>query len=163
MPREIVPAYERVMRRTEVQPSGCLYFMGARRTTGYGAVGVDSGKVAQAHRVVWEHHNGAIPPGMVIMHLCDNKPCVNIDHLRCDTQSANLRDMVAKGRHVIGRSRHADKTHCPQGHSYAEYGRIRIYKGLRAGGVTVDQPGRVCMECNRIRDRARRPRQGASS
>ena len=52
-----------------------------------------------AHRWVWEQTNGPIPPGMVIMHVCDNKPCVELSHLRLGTQADNLADCVAKGRH----------------------------------------------------------------
>lgn len=32
------------------------------------------------------------------MHLCDNPPCVNIEHLCLGTQSENILDMYAKGR-----------------------------------------------------------------
>ena len=38
------------------------------------------------HRWVWEQVNGPIPPGMVVMHRCDNPPCFRLDHLMLGTQ-----------------------------------------------------------------------------
>jgi hypothetical protein len=34
-----------------------------------------------AHRVAWERANGPIPEGMQIHHKCNNRLCVNPDHL----------------------------------------------------------------------------------
>lgn len=42
--------------------------------------------------------HGSIPPGMVIMHTCDNRLCVRPDHLRLGTQAENIQDMWSKGR-----------------------------------------------------------------
>jgi len=36
--------------------------------------------------------------GSVVMHLCDNKICINPVHLRLGTQAENMADKVAKGR-----------------------------------------------------------------
>jgi len=51
------------------------------------------------HRVAWEAHNAEpIPPGMVIMHTCDNRACFNPEHLVLGTQSANIQDAYNKNR-----------------------------------------------------------------
>ena len=55
-------------------------------------------KTVTAHRFVYEVAHGPIPDGMVVMHLCDNRACTNLDHLKLGTQSENLKDMYAKGR-----------------------------------------------------------------
>ena len=36
---------------------------------------------------------------MVVLHLCNNPSCVNPEHLRGGTQSQNVRQCVAEGRH----------------------------------------------------------------
>ena len=42
------------------------------------------------------------PPGKIIMHTCDNKKCVNPNHLRLGTVKDNSEDMVKKRRHAYG-------------------------------------------------------------
>ncbi|MFA6063848.1 MAG: HNH endonuclease [Gallionella sp.] len=40
-----------------------------------------------------------VTPKMVIMHLCNNRSCVNPAHLQGGTQKQNIRQCVAEGRH----------------------------------------------------------------
>lgn len=66
------------------------------------------------HRIEYEKHHGPIPDGMIIMHLCDNPACYNIEHLRLGTHQDNCRDKFAKGRDWQSKV-----THCKNGHSYS--------------------------------------------
>ena len=58
-----------------------------------------------AHRFAWLLQHGDLKSSDVIMHVCDNPPCVNIHHLRHVTHADNVADKIAKGRDVKG-SRH---------------------------------------------------------
>jgi len=60
----------------------------------------DNYKQKKAHRVSYELHKGIIPKGKVIRHMCDNKLCVNPDHLQIGSVSDNNRDKVGKYLYV---------------------------------------------------------------
>jgi hypothetical protein len=64
---------------------------------GYGIMNIDQ-VIHYAHRMSWEFAFGAIPDELLVLHKCDNKPCVNHSHLFLGTQKENLADMKAKGR-----------------------------------------------------------------
>ncbi len=69
------------------------------------------GKSAKAHRVAWTIKNGEIPKGLSVLHRCDNRRCVNPDHLFVGTILDNVRDMIVKNRaHRASGSSHGTKT-----------------------------------------------------
>ena len=113
------PVSERLNRRLEAKPNGCLEWTGGTTKDGYGVIRSGT-KTARTHRLAWELKRGPIPPGISVLHHCDNPPCCEAagdDHLFLGTQFDNMADMVAKGRQV---NREAEKTHCPQKHPYNE-------------------------------------------
>lgn len=62
-------------------------------------------KTYSHHRVVYAQHNNIDledMKGLVVMHTCDNPPCINPEHLRLGTQQDNSKDMVNKGRQARG-------------------------------------------------------------
>jgi hypothetical protein len=79
----------------------CWLWTAAVNSSGYGRlqVGGRGGPgVELAHRFSWKLATGIDPGPLCVLHVCDNPPCVNPDHLVLGTQSANIRDMVGKGR-----------------------------------------------------------------
>lgn len=74
----------------------CQEWTGSRHPRGYGQFW--NGRSVKAHHYAYTTQVGPIPAGMVVMHTCDNPPCVNPDHLRLGTQRDNIKDMLAKGR-----------------------------------------------------------------
>jgi len=64
---------------------------------GYGGFHILN-KSFKAHRVAWMIIHGEIPDGLCVCHKCDNKRCVNPEHLFLGTITDNNRDMVQKKR-----------------------------------------------------------------
>lgn len=50
-----------------------------------------NGRNRNVHRVAWEHAHGEIKEGMEVGHLCNNRRCINVDHLKLMTHSENIR------------------------------------------------------------------------
>lgn len=72
---------------------------GAGDNGGYGVVFVRGRGMVRAHRVAWALLRGPIDAGLYLLHSCDNRACVNPDHMRPGTHDENMAEMVARGRH----------------------------------------------------------------
>lgn len=81
----------------------CWQWIGAKSRHGYGNFGIRAGRTARAHRFSYEQQYGPIPTGLLALHKCDNRLCVNPNHLFLGTQTDNMQDMILKGRRPCSR------------------------------------------------------------
>ncbi len=91
----------RVLARTVRTDAGCLEWRGTLNSAGYGRSWFKGVQIT-THRLSWLLYRGPIPDGLLVLHRCDNKPCVNPDHLFLGTHSDNIRDAYSKGRRPRG-------------------------------------------------------------
>ena len=112
--------------------TGCWLWLGHLQR-GYGRFEIGRRGQRQtflAHRFSYELHKGPIPEGLTLDHLCRVRCCVNPNHVEPVTNKENCR----RGQCVeVLRSINANKTKCPQGHTYDcayRYGQ-KGYRGCR--------------------------------
>lgn len=125
---------------------GCWTWRGCLHSSGYGSFYMGRQKVS-AHRLAFVIHNGEIPDGLVIDHLCRNRSCVNPEHLEAVTQSRNVRrGLLCADTIRLG-------SNCSKGHLIDEESIMRTKRGPR------------CRICNRnyMREYMRNRRVAAQS
>lgn len=81
--------------------NGCIIFNGEILRNGYGRMCINYKKIV-AHRIAWSIKNGEIPEKMCVLHKCDERKCVNVNHLFLGTNQDNIADKVNKNRQQKG-------------------------------------------------------------
>lgn len=94
-----------ILRSITPDSNGCLVWPLGLGTAGYGHYkGFKKGRMITltAHRYAWSIAHGEIPNGLFVCHRCDNKPCVNLEHLWLGTNRDNQKDASHKGLAAFG-------------------------------------------------------------
>ncbi len=88
--------------------NACWPFAGGRDADGYGLCSSMFARTRKAHRLAAWLVGDEIE-GLVVLHTCDNPPCINPAHLYVGTHEDNEADKDAKGRRPIGQESGAAK------------------------------------------------------
>ena len=88
----------------KVSHPGCLIWLGARNSWGYGTFSMAPQKNINASRAAWILTKGEIPEGMDVLHTCNNKLCCNVEHMYLGTDKENADDRKKAGSVPRGES-----------------------------------------------------------
>ena len=88
---------ERFNQKFTINPvTKCWVWHGAIGSHGYGMF--KGRTLTTAHRVSYEFFIETIPEGLYVLHSCDNRRCVNPEHLSVGTASRNNFEAYARNR-----------------------------------------------------------------
>jgi len=139
------PVVDRFAAKIALTDTGCIEWLAGTNGIGYGIVHLgteDGSRKTYAHRWSYEHHNGPIPDGLHLDHLCRNTICVNPEHLEPVTQRENV--LRGYGFPALN----ARKSHCVAGHPLTgDNLRVELGTGYRK-----------CRACAKAREAQRAPR-----
>ena len=89
---------QRFYRQIEIDATtDCWNWIGPVYNSGYGKFSFATTDIS-AHRFSYELHVGDLERGKVVRHTCDNKLCVNPEHLVMGTHRENTQDMFERRR-----------------------------------------------------------------
>lgn len=93
---------ERLLQNIKKNERGCWEWQGYCQEGGYGTISLSGHRVVLTHRLSHQLLKGQVPDELLVLHHCDNPPCINPDHLFLGTHKTNHDDAKQKRRHTHG-------------------------------------------------------------
>jgi hypothetical protein len=88
---------KKIMESIEIASNGCWEWQKKLNPYGYAQTKY-KGLTQPAHRISYRVFKGEIEKNVCICHTCDNRKCVNPDHLWIGTHKQNAQDRAEKNR-----------------------------------------------------------------
>lgn len=100
----------RLAKRSKVRPDGCVEWTGYVNPNGYGQITLPSalrnipalGRITTAPRAACWLAHGDRPADAYVLHSCDNRWCINPEHLRWGDAYENAQDAIERNRLRVG-------------------------------------------------------------
>ena len=84
-----------------IDNNGCWNWKKSKSKSGYACI-TWKGQKKRGNRISYQTFKGMIPEGLLVCHQCDNRLCLNPEHLFLGNQKENMRDAQKKNRSIKG-------------------------------------------------------------
>jgi len=91
------PVKDKIFNNIKKNENGCWEWTGGLSARGYASMHYE-GKRTPLHRLSYILFRGPIPNDKLACHTCDNKKCINPDHIYIGTHKTNFRDAKERNR-----------------------------------------------------------------